>query len=219
MEGLPPAAGRWLAAGGSIANLAAAVPAWIALQQLPPHLGPGPCVRLAPAGGRPPHALRLPALLGLGNIGDWAAVVRGLEPPLAWRGALSVAGALLYFRLAPRLLMPPLEQFLGTGAEQRQLRAQTLSVLPYAVGGLTYVAAGVLNPHGHLPGPDLGGRSVVRGNVAPRLVPGRMGAAHAARLGVGSAGRARSRGWLVAAAITLVVFVGVLGPGVRLTAP
>jgi hypothetical protein len=29
----------------------------------------------------------------------------------------------------------------------------------------------------------------------------------------------RSRGWLVAAAITLAVFVGVLGPGVRFGGP
>jgi len=219
VEGLPPAAGRWLAAGGSIANLAAAVPAWIALQQLPRTWGRARAFAwlLLAVDLLMPFGYLL--FSGLGNIGDWAAVVRGLEPPLAWRGALSVAGALLYFRLAPRLLMPPLEQFLGTGAEQRQLRAQTLSVLPYAVGGLTYVAAGVLNPHGiylvliSAVAASFGGTSLLvwypvvwarRTPLASESVP----------LGV-----PRSRGWLVAAAITLVVFVGVLGPGVRLTAP
>ncbi|HEY1333449.1 MAG TPA: hypothetical protein VGF31_04265, partial [Myxococcaceae bacterium] len=39
IEGLPAAARRWLAAGGSIANLLVAIPTWIALQQLPRNAG------------------------------------------------------------------------------------------------------------------------------------------------------------------------------------
>src|SRR5215472_6579920 len=35
MDGLPPSARRWLAAGGSIANLIVAALAWIALRTLP----------------------------------------------------------------------------------------------------------------------------------------------------------------------------------------
>jgi hypothetical protein len=44
--------------------------------------------------------------------------------------------------------MPLLEPFLGPAPEERQARARTLSLLPYVVGGLTFVAAGLLNPHG-----------------------------------------------------------------------
>jgi len=50
IEGLRPAARRWLAAGGSIANLGVAVPAWLALQRLPRDGGRGRAdVALAPA--------------------------------------------------------------------------------------------------------------------------------------------------------------------------
>ena len=217
VEGLPPAAQRWLAAGGSIANLALAVLAWIALQRLPRTWGRARAFAwlLLAVDLLMPFGYLL--FSGLGNIGDWAVVVRGLEPPLAWRGALSVAGALLYFRLAPSLLMPPLEPFLGTGPE-RQVRARTLSVLPYVVGGITFVSAGLLNPHGidlvliSAVAASFGGTSLLlwyprvwarRPPVAPEEVP----------LGV-----PRSRAWLVAAAFTLILFVGVLGAGVPITA-
>lgn len=218
LEGLPPAAHRWLAAGGSIANLALAVLAWIALQRLPRGWGRARAFAwlLLAVDLLMPFGYLL--FSGLGNIGDWAVVVRGLEPPLAWRGALSVAGALLYFRLAPSLLMPPLDPFLGTGAE-RQVRVRTLSALPYVVGGVTFVAAGLLNPHGiylvliSAVAASFGGTSLLvwyprvwarRPPVAPEEAP----------LGV-----PRSRAWLVGAAFTLILFVGVLGPGVRIAGP
>ncbi|HEY1905959.1 MAG TPA: hypothetical protein VGG91_07955 [Myxococcaceae bacterium] len=219
VEGLPPAAGKWLAAGGSIANLIVAALAGIALGVLPR------------AGGR----ARLFAWLlvaidllmpfgyllfsGLGNIGDWAEVIRGMEPPLAWRAVLTITGALLYGWVAPRLLMPPLEPFLGAGPEERQARVRTLTLLPYLVGGLTFVVAGLLNPHGvylvliSAVAASFGGTSLLawypalwarRPPVAPAAVP----------LGV-----SRSRVWLAGAAIALVFFVGVLGPGVRFAAP
>jgi len=215
IEGLPASARRWLAAGGSIANLLVAVPAWIALQQLPRDAGHGRAFAwlLLAVNLLTPFGYLL--FSGLGNIGDWAVVVRGLEPPLAWRGALAVGGAVLYFGVAPRLLMPWLEPFLGTGVEQRQARARTLSVLSYVVGGVTFVAAGLLNPHGlelvliSAAAASFGGMSLLA------WYPGVYARRPAARPGESPLGVSRSRGWLVAATITLVLFVGVLGPGVR----
>ncbi len=215
IDGLPPAARRWLAAGGSIANLLVAIPAWIALQWLPRHAGRGRAFGwlLLAVNLLTPFGYLL--FSGLGNIGDWAVVVSGLQPTLAWRGALAVAGAVLYFVLAPRLLMPWLEPFLGTGTERRQARARTLAVLPYVVGGLTFVLAGLLNPHGlylvliSAAAASFGGTSLLA--WYPRLWARHPALApEDAPLGV-----PRSRGWLIAAAIVLVLFVGVLGPGVR----
>jgi len=214
-EGLSPGNRRWLAAGGSIANLAGAALAWIALRRVPRGWGRARAFTwlLLAVNLLTPFGYLL--FSGLGNIGDWAVVVRGLEPPLAWRGALSIAGALLYFVLAPRVLMPPLEPFLGPGEEERQVRARTLCLLPYAVGGLTFVAAGLLNPHGlslvliSAAAASFGGTSLLawypglwarRPPVRPQDVP----------LGV-----PRSRAWLGGAAIALLLFVGVLGPGIR----
>jgi hypothetical protein len=219
VDGLPAAARRWLAAGGSIANVVVAVPAWIALQRLPRDAGR---VRafvwlLLAVNLLTPFGYLL--FSGLGNIGDWAVVVRGLEPALVWRGALAVAGAVLYFVVAPRLLMPSLELFLGAGVEQRLARARTLSVLSYVVGGLTFVTAGLLNPHGlelvliSAAAASFGGTSLLA------WYPDVYARRPAASPGDVPLGVPRSRGWLVAAAITLVIFVGVLGPGVRFGGP
>ena len=92
-------------------------------------------------------------------------------------------------------------------------------MLPYVVGGITFVAAGLLNPHGiylvliSAAAASFGGTSLLVWYPAcghgvrpsrPEELP----------LGV-----PRSRAWLVAAAITLILFVGVLGPGVRIAGP
>lgn len=219
IDGLSTAARRWLAAGGSIANLLAAVPAWIALRRLPRDAGRGRAFAwlLLSVNLLTPFGYLL--FSGLGNIGDWAVVIRGLEPSLVWRGLLAGTGGVLYFLVAPRVLMPPLEPFLGAGTEQRQARARTLALLPYVVGGLTFVLAGLFNPHGlylvliSAAAASFGGTSLLawypglwarRPAAAPESIP----------LGV-----PRSRGWLIAAVIALVVFVGVLGPGLRFGGP
>src|SRR4029453_5725352 len=146
-EGLSPGGRRWLAAGGSLANLAVAALAWIALQRVPRARGRARAFTWLLLAVNLLTAFGYLLFSGLGNIGDWAVVV-GLEAPLAWRGALSIARALLYFLVAPRLLMPLLDPFLGPAAEERQVRARTVCLLPYLVGGLTFVTAGLLNPHG-----------------------------------------------------------------------
>ena len=219
MEGLPPSARRWLAAGGSIANLLAAVPAWIALQRLPRSWGRARAFAWLVLAVNLLTPFGYLLFSGLGNVGDWAVVVRGLEPALAWRGALSIAGAVLYFRLAPSLLGPTLEPFLGAGLEQRRARARTLCVLPYLVGGFAFVAAGLFNPHGiylvliSAVAAAFGGTSLLV------WYPGVWARRPAAAPDQAPLGVAKSRGWLLAAAITLIVFVGVLGPGVRFSAP
>jgi len=219
IEGLRPATRRWLAAGGSIANLGVAVPAWIALQRLPRDTGRGRAFAwlLLSVNLLTPFGYLL--FSGLGNIGDWAVVIEGLEPRVVWRGALAVAGAVLYFLVAPRVLMPPLEPFLGAGAERRQARARTLALLPYVVGGLTFVLAGLLNPHGlylvliSAAAASFGGTSLLA------WYPGLWARRPAVAPEIALLGVPRSRGWLVAAAIALVLFVGVLGPGVRFGGP
>jgi len=83
---------------------------------------------------------------GVGGLGDWAAVMEGLAPGWAWRLGLAVVGGAAYWGvtvLSLRLLQP----FLGDGPD-RLRRARALTVVPYVAGGLLYLAAGALNPHG-----------------------------------------------------------------------
>src|SRR5262249_57490122 len=65
-----------------------------------------------------------------------------------WRFRMTVGGAILYFLVAPRWIMPWLEPFLPAEPTERFIRVRTLTLLPYLVGGATFVLAGVLNPLG-----------------------------------------------------------------------
>jgi hypothetical protein len=216
LEGLPASAGRWVAAGGSLANLVAAAVAWAALRAIPAGWGRWRFFLWLVLAVNLLQAFGYLLFSGIGGVGDWAVVVHDLQPAALWRLGLTVAGVVLYFVVAPRLIMPWLEPFLPAEPTERLARVRTLTLLPYLVGGATFVLAGVLNPLGWIyvlisaAAASFGGTSLLawypilwarRTPVGAPQVP----------LGV-----PRSRGWLIAAAIALILFVGVLGPGVRL---
>ena len=150
---------------------------------------------------------------GVLGIGDWARVIRGAEPALLFRGAMSAIGAWLYFIVAPRLLMPAVDPFLGVHAEERLRRAKTLMLLPYFVGAATLIAAGIFNPLGlqivliSAAAASLGGTSLLAWYHAKPRTPSPL--AQDPPLGV-----PRSWGWIAAAVLVLAVFVFVLGPGI-----
>jgi hypothetical protein len=145
LDGLPGAAQRWQSAGGTLVNLALGL---LCLALLRRGSGATPAryflwllatLNLLQASG---YWL----FSGIGGIGDWARVVEGLEPAWAWRLGLAVLGGGAYWAvvvLSLREMLP----FLGAQAD-RLRRASTLVLVPYFAGGLLYVAAGLLNPHG-----------------------------------------------------------------------
>ena len=150
---------------------------------------------------------------GVGGIGDWARVVHGAEPAILFRGILIVAGFWLYFRVAPRLLMPLLDPFLGREPQARSARASRLTLLPYFTGALTFIAAGLLNPLGpelvliSAAAASLGGTSLLAWYF-------RIPRAPSTRAEEPPLGIHRSVGWIIAACVVLAVFVFVLGPGI-----
>jgi hypothetical protein len=149
---------------------------------------------------------------GVGGVGDWARVIAGARPAWLFRLALVVPGALLYFVVAPRLLMPALDPFLGRNPEARLARARRLSLVPYFTGAATLIVAGLLNPLGmqvvliSAAAASLGGTSLLAWYPARPRTPSRF--ATDPPLGV-----ARSITWIAAAAIAMAFFVLVLGPG------
>jgi hypothetical protein len=50
---------------------------------------------------------------GIGNFGDWAAVVEGWQPAWAWRVGLIALGTVTYFLLFVPLCLRELRPFLG----------------------------------------------------------------------------------------------------------
>ena len=217
LEGLPASAGRWVAAGGSLANLVAAALAWAALRLIPAGWGRWRFFLWLVLAVNLLQAFGYFLFSGIGGLGDWAVVVRDLQPAALWRTGLVVGGAILYFLVAPRLFMPELEPFVPAERQERVARVRTLTLLPYLVGGATFVVAGALNPLGWIyvlisaVAASFGGTSLLA--WYPVLWARRTaGTSPDAEV---SLGVPRSVGWFVAAAIALILFVGVLGPGIR----
>ena len=204
---------RWIAAGGGVVNFGAAMAALGLL-----HIG-----GLRAASAR--YFLWLFAAVnmlmafgyllfsGIGGIGDWKAVVEGLEPHAAYRTGLAVAGALLYFIVAPRWLAPHFAGFLDPAVPAGP-QVWRLVRMPYLIGGCVFVLAGLLNPYGlklvliSAAAASFGGTSLLIWYPFDKVAPVQRGSEHFTVI--------RSRAWLCAAAVTLLVFVGVLGPGLTL---
>jgi hypothetical protein len=150
---------------------------------------------------------------GVGGIGDWARVIEGVKPALLARLVMVGVGGVLYFVIAPRLLMPALDPFLGLDPAKRQTRARRLMLWPYFVGALTLIAAGIFNPLGFeivlisAAAASLGGTSLLAWYHRTPRPPSSL--AVEPPLGV-----ERGVGWILAAAIVLGLFVFALGPGI-----
>lgn len=211
---LDASARRWLAAGGTIANLIVGVLALVALR----------ASRSRPTAWRYFLWLLMTVNLlqaagywlfsGIGNIGDWAVVIAGLWPRWAFRLGLALLGGAAYWGvvvLSLRELLP----FLGAGPGQWR-RAVPLTVIPYLAGGLLYVAAGLPNPVGWL---------LVLISAAAASFGGTSALAWMAQLLRHEArfpphpgdvpSIPRSIPWLATGVVVTLLFVGVLGPGIR----
>lgn len=87
---------------------------------------------------------------GVGNFGDWAAVVGEWQAAWAWRVGLIALGTVTYFFLFVPLCLRELRPFLGRDERIRVQRARQLTLTPYLTAGILSCVAGALNPVGPL---------------------------------------------------------------------
>lgn len=152
---------------------------------------------------------------GIGNIGDWAGVVAGWQPPWAWRVGLVALGTVTYFLLFVPLCLRELRPFLGKDAEIRVRRARQLTLVPYLTAGVLSCAAGALNPVGPVlilisaAASSFGGHSGLAWMWT--LLYGRRIPSSELRMPEIE----RNRGWMIAAVLLAIVFIAGLGPGVK----
>jgi hypothetical protein len=203
---------RLVAAGGTLANLAAAMMFWIALRS-----ATGASVRL--------RFFLFTSLAfnlfagtgyfffsGVTDFGDWAAVIAGLHAHWFWRALLVVAGIASYYD-AVLVVGTALVRYVGVprSATRRLLK---LTLIPYFSSVLLLCAGGLLNPIGiglvwqsALPG-AAGAHSgllwlryyIPRGTVPVRL----------------SDGIDRNYAWVIVATGLSLIFIFVLGRGITL---
>jgi hypothetical protein len=203
-----------ISAGGSVANLVAAgVAALILRRQRDParsgwfFLWLFATVNLLAATGYPLYS-------GLAGIGDWANIVRGLQPAWVWRVALTAAGAASYW-LATRWAMDHLGRRLGD-AGSRVPAAYRYTLVSYVAMSAFAILGGVFEPGGAFvvliaaAAGSLGGMSALA--WGPQLLQDpRLGKPLDEPLQVSRDGR-----WMIAAVVVAAVWVGVFGPGLSL---
>jgi hypothetical protein len=154
---------------------------------------------------------------GVGNIGDWADVIAGLRPSLAWHAALTIVGIVTYCMFV-WVSLTGLLPFLPAANDERWRAAKKLMLVPYLAGGLLSCFAGMFNPVGMM---------LVAISAAAASFGGTSGFAWSWQLLRGTHFMSdpavpqtvmlipRSIPWIVAAAIVGIAFVAVLGPGIR----
>lgn len=205
---------RFIAAGGTLVNLCAG--ALVALVRR----------RAASVSGAPSWFLWLLMAVnllsgtgyflfsGVGGIGDWADVVRGIGPAWVTRLGLTVLGGVTYWLVVLHALRA-LDPFLSGDGEERVRSATRMTLPAYLAGGILSCVAGLLNPVGMIlvaisaAAASFGGTSGLA--WMPQLLHGKRAAATGGTQVLVSG----SWGWIVLGAVAAAVFVLVLGPGVR----
>ena len=217
-QGLGDLAQRFISSGGTLANLGAAAIALLLLRRTTPgaharwfFLWLFATINLLQATG---YLL----FSGLGNIGDWAAVVRGWPMPGLWRLLLAAAGGISYWFAVDAMMKRLGARIPGAGAE-RLPALNRLTLTAYFTGALLYVTAGLFDPAGLVilfiaaAAASLGGTSGLA--WGPQLLRDPKAGPHAPP----PLELDRDWRWIAAAAVVAAAFIFVLGPGIALGPP
>lgn len=212
---LSGAAIKFIAAGGTLANLVAASIAVGFLRRRRARASAGTFFLWLFATINLLQACGYLVYSGVSNIGDWADVVRSFRPAWIWRGALILLGGGSYW-LATRWAMGQLGTRLSSSGRARVADANRYTLTAYAVGGLLSLAAGLFEPGGAIivlisgVAASLGGASGLA--WGPQLLNDpHLGEPQELVLSI-----TRDWRWIVAATVAATVFVFVLGRGVSL---
>jgi hypothetical protein len=145
--------------------------------------------------------------------GDWAVVIRGLDPILVWRVAFAVVGIALYVRSIHWL-----SRCMAGLVESKDITVSDLRrfvIAGYLAGGSVMTLASAFNPIS----PALilvSGIGASFGLLAGiLLIPTAMRRQFPGRADAASAPASFSLAWICAAAVVGGVFIAVFGPGIR----
>ena len=210
-KGVSPFAGRIIAASGTVVNfLASIVFAWLLRT-----------VRKASPQTRYFCWLMMSLNLLLGAsylfftfapFSDWYWFLQGLPFPRLWQFGLLLIGFVLYVPVAYPLIKNGLLMFVDTADGQARRQAGLLAWLPYAVCGMVATAAALLyrgsSVTGMAIGQWFGGASLLF--YLPFFIKNGASVHEGASCAV-----TRDWKWIVAGSVTLLLFVFLLGPGIR----
>jgi hypothetical protein len=200
---------RWISANGTLVNLVFGALFWLLLLR-PKRYRPATRYFLALAmAGNLFTGTGYFLFSGILNFGDWAAVIRGWQPPWMWRVGLVVLGAASYYA-SLMLVATTLKPFRSTDTRHR---LRVLCWTPYFTDGILAGLGGLLNPLGLFYVIASALPSTLGANASLLSLPAIIG-------GRGGSGEDqvapldRSVAWIVTAAVASLLFIFVLGRGI-----
>ncbi len=200
---------RLISANGTVVNLLFAAIFWLLLRR-PQRFRPATRYFLVLAmAGNLFTATGYFFFSGVFDFGDWAAVIRGLQPHWMWRLGLVVLGVASYYG-SMLVVAGKLKQFRGKGEGPRRLRL--LCWTPYFTDGILAGLGGLLNPIGLFYVLASALPSTLGANAGLLSLPGLMRMWNqGAEEQVGPI--RRSPRWIATAAIASLLFIFGLGRG------
>jgi hypothetical protein len=198
---------RWIAANGTLVNLFFAIVFWMFLLK-PQRYKPTTHYFLVLAlAGNLFTATGYFFFSGVTNFGDWAVVIRGLQPHWIWQLGLVVLGVASYYA-SVLLVGSKLKPFQSEDKSSRRLRG--LCWTPYFTDGILAGLGGLLNPAGLFYVVASALPSTLGANAGLLSLPSMMRNQNVEEQ-VGPVGR--SAGWLVVGVVSSLLFIFVLGRG------
>ena len=212
--GLSDLRSRFIAAGGPIVNLITGLAGLIALRGMKGVPGPGRYFLWLVTTLGMFMATGYLLFSGVGGIGDLAIVTKGLQPAWLWRVLLALTGAALYL-LSAIVAVAEFGRIAGPPGEALVARASRITLVSYLTGAVVICAAGILNPQGFIFVLISAAASTLGGASGLLWMVRRLWSPHFSRPGSVELALPRRWGWIVASAAVLLVYVVVLGPGIR----
>jgi hypothetical protein len=206
---------RWISANGTLVNLLFGAIFWLLLQR-PQRYRPATRYFLVLAmAGNLFAGTGYFLFSGVSNFGDWAQVIRGLQPHWIWQLGLVVLGVISYY--ASMLLVgAALKPFRNKDAQPRRLRS--LCWTPYFTEGVLAGLGGLLNPIGFFYVLASALPSTLGANAGLLSLPSMMrGWRPSAETPVAPV--ERSVPWIATAAVASLLFIFVLARGISVAIP
>ena len=201
---------RWISANGTLVNLLAGAVFWLLLRR-PQRYRPATRYFLVIAmAGNLFTGTGYFLFSGVSNFGDWAAVIRGLQPHWAWQVGLVVLGVASYYA-SMLVVAASLKPF--RGGDENRGRYRLLCWTPYFTDGILAGAGGLMSPLGLFYVVASALPSTLGANAGLLSLPSMMRRWNRSE-GEQVAPVPRSIAWIASATIGSLLFVFVLGHGI-----
>jgi hypothetical protein len=200
---------RWISANGTLVNLLFAAIFWLLLLRQRRYRPATRYFLVLAMAGNLFTGTGYFLFSGFLNFGDWAAVIRGLQPHWMWQVGLVVLGVTSYYA-SMLLVAAKLKPFRRNDQSSARLRA--LCWTPYFTDGILAGLAGLFNPLGLFYVLASALPSTLGANAGLLSLPWMMhrrSSAEEEKVGP----LLRSHAWIATAAIVSLLFIFVLGRG------